>query len=290
MSRQGKKFGRVYRLTIDMNDGSDPIIVMLPFTIQFTVNRMIHSSLNTCYVDIYNLSSHVRDLIFQEQYTNRNKTLTLEAGYDTLCTIYTGTIFNASSRRDRTDIVTSIECLSGSWDVNTATVYQTLNKGTTLGDMYKFLIGQFPTLELGACGKFEDKLARPVTLNGNVWDLLKRYSNGQVFIDNGRVYVLRRNEVVAGEVGIVSSETGLLDTPERSDGYLHVHSMFEPDVRLGQDINLTSSVMPIYNGTYAVYGIQHTGIISDSVAGDCRTVLDLFTSNLVFETVAENGQ
>ncbi len=287
MSNASNKFGRTYRLTIDMNDGGDAIVVQLPFTLQFTVNRVVNSSLNTCEMDIYNLGPEVRERIFQEPYAVRQGTLTLEAGYDTMSTIYTGTIFSAASRRENTDIITSIECLSGSFDVNTSTVYTTLNKGATLGDIYRFLIGQFKELTIGAVGEFEDKLLSPVTLNGNSWDLLKRYSNDSVFIDNGRVFVLKRNEVVPGEVQVISSETGLLGTPTRSGGYLKVHSLFEPGVKLGQEINLNSTIMPIYNGTYSIYGIQHSGIISEAVGGDCRTVLDLFTGNIAFKTVAE---
>jgi len=294
---QNLKFGRTYRVTIEMNDTPegqpkpDPIVITLPFTMQFTVNRKIASNMNTCTVEIYNLGKRVRDLIFQEPWvaSPAKKTLTLEAGYETMATIYKGTVWEAFSYRDDTDIITAINCLSGSWEINNSTVYTTLVKGQTLGDLYKFLTGQMTGLQTGAIGDFPQVIQRPVTLNGNAWDIFKTYSNNQVFIDNDKVYVLQRNEAIEGEIGIINIDTGILQTPKRAAGYVQVQTMFEPRVRLGQSMNLDSTVMPIYNGTYKVNGIQHTGIISAAVGGDCRTIIDLFAGNLTFKTVRENG-
>lgn len=283
------KFGRSYRLTIEFDDGTEPIIIGMPFTIQFTVNRKIFSSLNTCYVDIYDLGPKIRNLIFQEPMVARNKTLTLEAGYDELITIFKGSIYSAASAREGTNIITSIECLSGSWQVATATVYQTLNKGQTLGDLYKFLAGQLPDLAIGAIGDFPQKLERPVVLNGNVWDIFKKYTGNTVHIDNQRVYVLKNNEAVEGAISVISLDSGILQTPKRAGGFINLSTMFEPRVQIEQQMQLVSTVQPIYNGTYKVAGIQHTGIISEAVNGDCRTTLDLWVGNQTFKTVAING-
>lgn len=282
------KFGRSYRLTIDFDDGTPSIIIGLPFTMQFTVNRKIFSSLNTCYVDIFNLGTRVRELIFQEPMVARNKTLTLEAGYGELVTIFKGSIYQAASYREGTNIVTSIECMSGQWQINTSTVYQTLNKGQTLGDIYRFLAGQLPELSIGAIGEFNDKLERPVVLNGNVWDLFKRYTGNKVHIDNQRIYVLKPDEAVEGAIGVISLDSGILQTPKRAGGFINLSTMFEPRVQIEQVMSLVSTVQPIYNGTYKVAGIQHTGTISEAVGGDCRTMLDLWVGNKTFKTVLLN--
>lgn len=283
------KFGRTYRLTINLNDGSEPIIVTLPFTIQFTINRKTFASLNTCYVDVYNLSPRIRELIFQEPFIAKNKTMTLEAGYGELVKIFEGTIFQASSARDGTNVITSIECLSGNWQINQTTVYTSLTKGQTLGDIFKFLSGQFPDLTIGAIGDFPQKLERPVALNGNAWDIFKRYSGNSVAIDNQRIYVLNRNEVVEGDILFLNEDTGLLQTPTRAGGFITVPVLFEPRVKLQQQMQLESKVNPIYNGTYKVAGLQHEAIISESVSGHARTMIDLFVGAQTFQTVRENG-
>lgn len=283
------KFGRSYRLTVEFDDGTPPIIIGLPFTMQFTVNRRIFSSLNTCYVDVYNLGPQVRELIFQEPMLARNKTLTLEAGYDELVTIFKGSIYQASSYREGPDIITSVECQSGQWQISTSTVYTTLTEGQTLGDIYKFLSGQLPEISIGAIGDFTEKLERPVVLNGNVWDIFKRYTGNKVHIDNQRVYVLKNDEAVEGAIGVISLDSGILQTPKRSGGFINLSTMFEPRVQLEQKMELISTVQPIYNGTYKIAGIQHTGVISEAVGGDCRTMLDLWVGNQTFKTVLLNG-
>lgn len=283
------KFGRSYRLTIDFDDGTPSIVIGLPFTMQFTVNRKIFSSLNTCYVDLFNLGPKVREIIFQEPMVARNKTLTLEAGYDELVTIFKGSIYQAASYREGTNIITSIECLSGQWQISNSTVYQTLNKGQTLGDIYKFLAGQLPGITVGAIGDFPEKLERPVVLNGNVWEIFKRYTGNKVHIDNQRVYVLKNNEAVQGAISVISLDSGILQTPKRAGGFINLSTMFEPRVQIEQQVSLVSTVQPIYNGTYKVAGIQHTGIISEAVGGDCRTMLDLWVGNQTFKTVVSNG-
>ena len=60
------KFGRNYRLTISPapGDTGDDIIVTMPFTIQFEIQRAAQSSLNYANIEIYNLAPKTRDRIF----------------------------------------------------------------------------------------------------------------------------------------------------------------------------------------------------------------------------------
>lgn len=290
------KFGRNFRVTIEFNDATGkpdptitPIVITMPFTMQFTVNRKIYASLNTCQVDLYDLGPRIRELIFQEPMITRNKTLTLEAGYDELITIFKGTIRQASSAREGTNIITSIDCVTGQWQVTQSTVYQTLNKGQTLGDVFRFLSGQLPQLSIGAIGKFDDKLLRPVVLNGNVWEIFKRYTGNNVTIDNNQIFVLKPNEVVPGAISVISLDSGILETPRRSGGYINLSTLFEPRVQIMQEVQLVSTVQPIYNGTYKIVGIQHSGVVSAAVNGDFRTMLDLFVGAQTFETVLINS-
>lgn len=280
-----RKFGRNYRITIDLGEG-DPIVVTMPITVQFTVQRRQLSSLNTLSVDIYNLSERVRELIFQEFYgSERRKTIKIEAGYDTLSLLFEGDIFEAFSKRDGTNVITSIYSQSGSWDVSQKEVYTTLSKGQTVGDVMDFLIDQFDFVERGAVGEFTEVLQRPVTLAGNVWELLKKYSDNQVFIDNNNVYVLQRYETLEGEIPSINKDTGILDTPRRQGGFLQVTTLFEPRLIIGQYCDLKSDIAPIYNGDYKVVGLQHMGMMSEAVGGNLQTVVDLYIENRTFQTV-----
>jgi len=284
---KGTKFGRTYRLSIDLGEG-EPIIVQSPLTLQFTVQRRQLASLNQCQIDLFNLSKHTRDLIFQEFYgTDRVKKITLEAGYDTLSVLYSGEIFEAYNHREGTDVITSIFSQSGNWSVDNTNVWTTINKGETVGSVLRFLSGQFTDLETGAIGAYDDVLDHPVVLNGNVWDLFKTYSNNECFIDNGKIYALKINEVIEGEIPAINKNTGILSTPRRDGGFLRVTTLFEPRLIIGQECSLESQIEPIYNGKYKVVGLQHMGTISGAVAGQCQTVVDLFVSNQTFKVVLD---
>lgn len=276
------KFGRTYRLTIDPGDGSDLIIITLPFTVNFTVQRNTMASLNNFVIDIYNLSENTRRRIFQDRFVARRRTVTFEAGYETLTTLFKGYIFEANSRREGPNVITMIEARDGSYDVTTKMTFQTIGAGQTVKDILKYLIGQYDDLELGAVGDFPEVLQRPVTLNGNTYELLKTYSNRNVFVDLGRVYVLKPNEVVPGELPVLSPATGLLESPRRDDAFLTVPTLFEPRVGMGQPIELASTISPIYNGQYKVLGVLHQGVISQAVNGPLRSTFNLFTGTQLF--------
>lgn len=281
------KFGRQYRITIDPKDGGPVIIITLPFTIQFWVQRNTYSDLNNLTIDIYNLSEANRNRIFQDRYdigvkqtdgSFVGRTLKFEAGYSTLYQIYEGTIFQASSAREGTDIVTRIAAMSGNFDVATTQTFQSISGNQTLGHVFESLIGEFPNLEVGAIGDFSVTRSRPWVINGNVYDWMKTHSGQNVFVDGNKVYVLRPAEVVQGSITELSDASGLLETPRRDDGFLSITTLLEAGVNVGQQIAISSSVQKVYNGNYKVAGIQHQGMISAAVNGECRSVFSLIAA------------
>ena len=285
-----RKFGRSYRIVIDPKDGGEPIIIAMPLTVQFWMKRDTMQSLNYLSVDIYNLGESLRDRIFQDRFVVRDRTITMEGGYDSLSLMFKGEIFEANSSRDGTNIITRIEARTGNYDMSTTKTFQTIEKGQTLKDVLEYLTGQFPTLERGAIGKYDEVLQRPVVLNGNTYDLLKKYSSNDVHIDNNNVFILKRNEVIEGEVPAINIDTGIIETPRRDEGFLSITTLFEPRITIDQVVDLESAIMPIYNGQYKCMGILHQGIISEAVNGACRSTFSLVTGNTIFEIVREDGQ
>ena len=276
-----EKFGRNYRVTIDPKDGKPPIVVTMPFTLRFSVQRSTLSDLNSCIVEIFNLSAANRSRIFQDYYDlTQNRTIILEAGYDTLYQVFVGRIFQAGSSREGTNIVTKIEARDGSYDISSSQVFTTLyNPGQTVSDVLKYLIGQFPTLKTGAVGDFSTPLQRGCVLNGNTWDLLKSYSANSAFIDNGKVFCLKDAEVLNNSIHVINDATGILDTPRRDQGSLWVDTLMETGVDLAQQLQIQSTVQPIYNGTYKIIAIQHSGTISEAVCGEARSSFQLLYAN-----------
>lgn len=289
-----QKFGRNFRLTVFPRDGSLPILITMPFTIKFNLNRSYTSKQNLLEIEVYNLSEQHRNSIYQDWFdlgtpSNPQDTTTgipsngeniiLEAGYSNLQRIYSGVIWRASSAREGTNLVTKISAYSNTTDLATTRTFQTLQKsGMTLGYVLQFLVGEFPNLQLGNVLNYPQPINRPVVLNGVTWDLLKQYSNADVYIDNGKVYILRDNEAL-NVTTIINDASGILETPRREPGSLYVTTLFEPGPNCGELVNLQSSTQKSYNGLYRVRGINHQGMISGAACGKLITVFELASPN-----------
>lgn len=294
-----RKLGRSFRVTIDMKDGGLPIVVTMPFTIQFWINRVALSDLNTMSLDIYNLSPENRSRIYQDAWNwkldpnvavsgESVRTVTIELGYENLYQVFTGHITQASSARDGVDIVTRIEAQSGRYDIQASQTFKTLDSGQSIASILEYLAGQFTGLKLGAIGDFSGTMQRPVVLNGSTWELLKTYSENNVYIDNDKIYILKPNEVVGSQVYVIDDSTGLLETPRRTGGTLIVTTLLEAGVEMFSEVKLTSTINPLYNGQYQVIGVRHEGTISDAISGIATTILTLRRPDLFdnFQTVA----
>lgn len=291
-----KKFGRTYRLTIDPKDGGDLIVIELPFTVQFWLQRDTYASLNRFTIDVYNLSASNRSRIFQDRFDMAvvrpdgsliGRTVTFEVGYSTLYQIYSGTIYQASSAREGTNLVTRIQCLSGLFDTATTQVFTTISGQQTLGDVFRFLIPSFPNLKVGAIGGFDQNRDRPWVISGNAYNWIKNQSDNSAFIDNDKVYILQQNEVIKGDAYTIDDSTGLLETPRRDDAFLSITSLLEPGVNVAQYLDIQSSVAREYNGRYKVAGMNHQGIISEATSGTAKSTFKLIHPGFFREGIKE---
>lgn len=277
-----QKFGRIYRLTIEKDNG-DAVVIEPPLTLQFNVQRNSMASINSATFQIFNLSDDIRNEIFQDRFTFlKYKKVILEAGYDDLSVVFVGSIFEASSARQGTDIITTIYARDGGFDTVTAKTFRTVQKGVTIKDLVKGLIADFPNVTEGSVGDVEGSLIRPAALDGNTFYLLRTYTGEQVFIDLEKVNVLKNSEVLTGQVPLLSPQTGLLETPKREDAYLTITTLFEPRVIMSQFVELKSEVLPQYNGQYKVIGVNHQGIISGAVGGQCQSTFGLLIEGQLF--------
>lgn len=273
-----QKFGRNYRLTIDTRDGAEQIIIEPPLTFSMSVKRATMASLNTGIFQITNLSKETYSAIFQDwNLHDVNRKVKVEAGYGSeLATIFSGSIWEANTARQGTEIVTTIRSKDGSFESFVDMTFQTLQSGTDIKDVFKTLIGS-SNLEYGAVGEFDQTFKRPVVLDGNIWKLIQKYSNEQCFIDLGKVYVLPRGQVVSGgeDIQVIDASTGLLETPRREQQWLILKMLFEPRLNLGRKIQLKSQFLPEYDGEYEIIGVNHEGLISEAECGRLITTLTL---------------
>jgi hypothetical protein len=288
------KSGRRYKLTfqIDTATGAaNAIEIRNPLTLEFDIVRNTSSSINTATFRVYNLSEKNRSLIFQNRtsindISGNRKRVELQAGYNTtlnrdsdLATIFTGDLLEAYSFRQGPNVITYINALDGATSAYNSSINKTLDKGITLKEVASELASSLVGIKKGVIGNIEGEAKTAVSLNGNAFYLLSKDYKDEVFIDLGKVNILNRNEYLKTlglSVPLITSETGLLGTPQRQGTDVVVDMLFEPKINVAQLVEIKAQINKEFDGQYKVMGVKHSGIISDAVNGDCRTTLNLY--------------
>lgn len=297
------KFQRNYLLTVQNSIGQ-LIQISMPLTLEFHVTHNILASTNVGTFRIYNLNRAVRDSIYRDQFNfNDVRSLKLQAGYGdgTLPTIFNGNITKAYSARPRgaVDFITEIE----GYDLNfpvvksfsnftmSPTDFPTVTRKMVINQLVSDMQKNTPEglLGVGFIGNFPGTYPRGRTVFGPSWDVLQTETNKSCYIYKGRINCLSNDEAIEGSIKVINSETGLLSTPRRTQQNLSVDVLFEPNLEMSQTVLLESSSSSKFDGLYKVIGIDHRGVISGAVAGDCITTITLNYGNKIFSLISQQG-
>jgi hypothetical protein len=303
-----QKFDRVYSLSVEVDNGvntsplrreftaNKSVTITLPFTLEFEITRNSLATAQTATFRLYNLAEATRNAILKDKFNfTQLRAIQFRAGYyspanDFMPLVFNGTVLTAYSYRRGVDFITEIQAYDGGWQMsNINTVSLTLEAGATGTQTITRLSKLLTGLDgIPIVGNYPVANKRGEVLFGNAWQLIQLKSGFSAIIDNGQVKALNRDEVIAGQIPVISSATGLLGSPQRSDASLDFEMIFEPRLTLYQLIRLESSVQPIYNRNWKVMGIKHTGTISPRVGGDALTKVQLFFTNTDFVKVEAN--
>jgi hypothetical protein len=266
------------------------LLIQNPFTIEFDITRDTSATVNQAIIKVYNLNPTNRNLIFKDRYSMVDngsgtgyKEIILEVGYNNqYSTVFRGQIQQAYSYRNGVDMITYIQAFDGGYATSNANITQSFAAGTLKDQIFDSLSQLLPNISKNKYTPSTDTIQRGVTYNGNIWNFLQRDYQNEVFIDNGTLYKLKINEGTKALIQVISAETGLLATPLRQNTNLTAETILEPRVQVGNIVELNSTTNPSFNGQYKVIGIKHSGIISESVGGDCKTTLQLFIGSYLF--------
>lgn len=275
------KFGRKYKLIADVLN-NEQVIIELPYTLEFDCKRDNLASVNTGNFKIYNLAPKTRDLIFKDKYDVLNvRYIEFQAGYNVedLPSVFKGNILQAKSYRNGVDIITEIEAYDGGYAVNTGYSIMSIVEGQVPEKTISDLMDNLPGISGKIIGNFTDLIAvnkRGKVLFGPTSECLAQETGNRFYIDNMEAKALNDNEVEEGDVSVINADTGLLESPQRSEAQIVFKMLFEPKLKVGQRLELQSKVNAILNGQYKVMGFQHSGIISDAVSGTCSTNVNLW--------------
>lgn len=280
------KLHRRFRLTVQtVDDKGNPnegrIIIESPITIRFSVNRTLFADVNAMDIDIYNLAPKTYNQLFFDYFNVNRRTVVLEAGYEgmEMSVIFIGDVWSCYTSRQGNDVITKMHAIVGlkSLGVQTDATLENVSRNQILKHAAHDM-----ALDIKIFSGEDIKFTRPVTLNGNSFAIIQKYSEGAAFIDNNQIQVLDTYDAIEGDVPLINDASGLLGVPEHEEALLRVKIIFEPRLIIGQIIEIQSRIAPMFNGQYKVYGIKHEGTISEAVSGEATTTLDMLVGSQVY--------
>lgn len=285
------KFQRNYKIKFEIGERGDHlkslvplevIEVAYPFTLRNlkVVNGLNYSNVGQCSFQLLNLDETIQKKLWKDSYNNKKYILMeLSAGYgNNIPVIFFGFVNQCYSYRESgaVDYITEVQADNNSLINIYGFANATFTKGTEFEDILKVLLQDFPHYQIGYITPQIKPLARNQTFIGQTLDLLGRqYGDYDIFIDNNQFNILDKNEVVPGNLLVISPDTGLLGSPKRANLFLSCEMIFEPRIKLCQAIELQSESLIWFNSIYKVVAIEHQGTISPVECGSLTTRLTL---------------
>jgi hypothetical protein len=258
------RFNRDFLIQVDLRTGRYQF--KPPMRIAFDCQKSVGGGLNKLTLKIYNLIESKRLELLKDPEDPQYIPFIFKAGYEgSLLNLFKGNIHTARTERSGTDFITTIEVLDGGYDTLNSFTSTTVTSNETA---INSLLNDMPHTSRGRITSLP-ALIRPKVLVGNSTRLIEDHlQDGEsFFIDDERLYILRDNEVVGSFIPVVSPETGLINTPERSMKQITFETMLNPSIKIGNLVDLKSSTAPHLNGKYKVESISYKG---DNYGNDWR--------------------
>lgn len=293
-----QKFHRIYKATFEVGKSDletkqfvaeTVVTIQNPITLNLHIDiRIAGNQPNMGIFQFYNLSSDVQATLWKDYFTTTKRIhMTLEAGYgypDTqkgnfyMTTIFSGEVQLCTSHKDSgsTEWLTEVQAWEGGHLYRNGYINETFAQGTKFADFLRYVTEGDKNTKVGYITDGIRPLPRNKTFIGQTMDILGReYGGYEVFIDKGKLNVLGDNEVIPGDLIVITDKSGLLGTPKRSQTWLELEMLFEPQLQIGQAVELLSDLIPQYNGVYKVTALRHDGVISERSSGRLITYVTM---------------
>lgn len=200
-------------------DSIGNVTEMEEMRIRFEVTKHLAKEPNKAVIKVHNLAEHTRAEIEKGDMAIR-----LHAGYDgNLRLLFYGDLRRASSAREGTDIVTTMQVADGAQAFKHARMNKSYKPPTTLlrvlQDMAKSMDCELPK-DLLSRAELKQAISTGVTAQGATRDVmtsvLGEFGYGWS-IQNGILQVLRDEDLRAGEEFLINADdAGLVNNPERT--------------------------------------------------------------------------
>ena len=238
--------------------------------VSFKVVKTTKQEPNTCEVKIYNLSAATRG-----QLSKKAVPVVLSAGYaSNAAVIFQGDSRTVDHLREGTEWITRVRCGDGERAYQWSRFSESFAPGTSVVTIIraaaKALGVNTGNLEAElAKGSFRDSIqqfAHGYSAHGNAareFDRLMRTTGFSWSIQNGSLQLLRDTTTATGQAILLTSDTGLIGSPEHNapdktgnPPLIKFKSLLQPRIRCGGIVQLQSVAV---KGQFRCESIEHNG-------------------------------
>lgn len=227
--------------------------------IAFEIEKDENPEPNPCHIEIYNLGPENRARLSKY----KQVPVVLKAGYkDQVGIIFQGDMVRVSQIKEGASWKTSLSCGDGA-SVQGKRTHKTYAKGTPLKTVIEDLARQAGLSANSSVGHLEElnqALSRTTAVSGNPMAEVVRLLSAQnihASIQNQGLQMRRNHEPLQKEALVLSSETGLLTSPEMgSKGKVMVRSLLMSELAPGRRVCVDSAV---FKGFVTIEKVRFTG-------------------------------
>jgi len=224
----------------------------------FDIKKTCAQEPNTGDITIYNLAPNTAAQIKKEF-----QRIVIQAGYqDNYGLIFDGNIKQVKAGRENgVDSYLSISAGDGDKAYTQAVVSKTIAAGATPGDVAAVAAQPMQGLGVksGTISIPGNALPRGKVLHGSSRDHLRRISksSGSTWsIQDGVIQIVQAGKLAGNQAVLLSPSTGLVDSPEETEGGITITCLLNPMLRINSLVNLKNTD---FDGPYSVMAIEYKG-------------------------------
>ncbi len=275
--------------------------------ISFSVSKGIESGANTADIELWNLAPGTRNALGKEldtitleagymppagmnaalgggqSFFDRIPGAGVVGGFlsggasNNVGVLFKGQLRDMEHRRDGADIITKISCGDSDKAFRRATTSKAFPKNTPVQDVVEELYTQLEKEGISRGEwKFPDdigdkKFTRPYAMCGTAKRELDRIGRGKGFYwscQNQTMEIIPGDGYIGGVV-LITSQTGMIDTPSITDNGVKVSCLLNPEIRPNRRVQIKSDVLEM-NGEGGMYRVSQADYSGDNRDGDFR--------------------
>lgn len=242
MTQDAKQFNRQVSLVVSGSTGDG--LDLSAMRVTFDIKKGDVQTPNSATIKVYNLSKDTENRI-ENEFTR----IILQAGYPSnIGVIFSGNIKKVSyGRENSTDSYISMTAGDGDQAYNYSIVNKSLISGASQDDQINASIDSMTGAGVSRgyiANTGGEKLPRGKVMYGMSRDYLRQSaltSNTSWSIQDGKVQFLENTGLLPGQGVSLTSETGLIGFPEKTDNGININCLLNPLIRVGGSVKIDNS-------------------------------------------------